>query len=120
MNYSDAGTGALAEMSAFGSAPDPRFGNKSSGFRQATYPLSMNAGNGDTNTGAAYDDRRYGNKSSGLQAATYPLAFGPDTSTGAEPGAGFNASAFLAQNKVLVAVAAAVLAGGIAYHYGYR
>jgi len=36
------------------------------------------------------------------------------------PLVGFDAGSFLSNNKVAVALAAAALAGGLAYYYGYR
>jgi hypothetical protein len=84
------GRGALAEMSPF-SRP-ARSNTINSGWRNAS-PMVVSGDND-------------GNLSSGWQRPSYPLVG--------------DAGSFLSENKLFVALGAAVVAGGLAYYFGYR
>lgn len=105
MNYSAQGAQALAEMSPFGrpghfhSRNDQNSMRKPSNWAEPTYPMVGGVS---------------GNKDSGWSPATYPLVGPSRVDIGFDPGT------FVTENKLAVAIAAAVLAGGIAYCYGYR
>ena len=81
---------ALAEMSPFSR---PALGMQPPAFARAPIGRSMTVSGGD-------------NGMSSWQKPTYPLIG--------------DAGTFLNNNKIPVAIAAAILAGGLAYYYGYR
>lgn len=63
---------------------------------------------------------QYGNMQSSWRQPSVGYDYGNMQSGWRAPSTGFDAGAFLSDNKIAVAIAAALLAGGIAYAYGYR
>jgi len=103
------GRGAVAEMSPFSRpARDPN--TIPSGWG-ATTPMEIAGDPNTINSGwrhgsvSGEDD---GNLMSTWQKPVYPIDVGFDPAT------------FMSENKIALAIGAAVLAGGLAYYYGYR
>jgi hypothetical protein len=105
MNYSGQGAAALAEMSPFG---------RPGAFHARDNDNSMKKPSDWQEPSCTMVGGVSGNKDSGWAPATYPLVGPSRVDIGFDPGS------FIADNKIAVAIAAAVIAGGVAYYYGYR